>query len=143
MLNMPQAHRSQVRLCSAVGIALFFYVRADIMIWQRIFETDKLWHYAGAYHRGWYQMLLGLLAVGCLLLPSWRERILYAVTLYILAFNGTNDVLYYWLDGKAVPQTLAWLDNHFFILFSPVTAENLIVNCLIWITVLFILHRYA
>lgn len=130
-----------MRLLVSILIALFFYIRTDILIWQRIFETNQLWQYAGVYHRGWYMSLYGFILLGVLLLPTWREKLFYGITLLILCFNGTNDVLYYWLDGRALPERLEWLDRHFLILFSPVTRGTLLLNCALWIVAIFFLQR--
>lgn len=121
-------------------IALIFYTLTDIYIWQRIFETDQLWQYAGVYHRGWYFSLYGMIALGVLLLDGWRNKIFYGVSLYLLAFNGTNDILYYWLDGRVLPERLEWLDNHFLILFSPVTDTSLLFSSIIWFMLLVLFH---
>lgn len=121
---------------AALLVALIAYVRIDILIWGRIFEADQLWQYAGTYHRGWFVMLYGFIALGVLLLDTWRARIFYAASLAVLCFNGTNDILYYWLDGRQLPQVLPWLDNHPLILFSPVTDERLLLNCFLWLALL-------
>lgn len=123
----------------ALFIALLFYVRADILIWQRIFETNELWWYDWIYHKGWFTMLYGFIVLGVFFLNTWRERCFYGVSLYLCAFNGTVDVLYYWLDGRSLPQRLEWLDTHRFILFSPVTDVSLLLNCFLWLLFLVLL----
>lgn len=120
----------------AVATALCFYALTDIYIWQRIFETDQLWQYAGVYHRGWFFSLYGMIILGVLLLDGWKNKYLYAVSLYLLAFNGTNDILYYWLDFRKVPARLEWLDNHAFIFFKPVTDTSLLASCALWLLLL-------
>ena len=126
-------------------MSLCFYTLTDIHIWQRIFETDQLWQYAGVYHRGWYFSLYGMIALGVLLLNGYQNKIFYGVSLYLLAFNGTNDVLYYWLDGRPLPGRLEWLDFHKLILFKPVTDVSLLLSCLVWLSfliVFYLLLRY-
>jgi hypothetical protein len=126
-------NRKTPRTLLAIITALLFYTMIDILIWQRIFETDELWQYIGIYHRGWNFALYGFIVLGVLLLDGWREKIFYSLCLYVLCFNGTNDILYYWLDGRAVPARLEWLDNDPFIFFVPVTNTSLIASSSIWI----------
>ena len=65
----------------------------------------------------------------------WLEVAFFAATLHLFARNGTSDILYYWLDGRAIPQRLDWLDANQFVLFKPVIGEALILSSAIWISV--------
>ena len=121
----------------ALAVALCFYALTDIHIWQRIFETDQLWQYAGVYHKGWFFSLYGLIALGVLLLNGFGNKLFYGCTLYLLAFNGTNDVLYYWLDNRELPARLEWLDGHSLIFFKPVTDISLLASCALWLFLVF------
>lgn len=118
----------------AVLIALLSYVAVDIQIWQRIFETNEAWSFAQQYHYGWKIMLYGLLLMGAfLLLPDLKAVLVYTVSLWVLTHNGTEDVLYYWLDGRALLEgagvdTFHWLEDSTYIWFHPVTPENLLSN---------------
>ena len=131
------------KLVLAVVVSIIFYTLADILIWQRIFEANELWLGIGIYHKGWQMMLYGLMASGAiLLLPRWRQSVVFSVSLYTLAHSGLSDVLYYWLDGRAIPELLPWLDEAPLILFSPVTNSNLILGSLAWIGIWIIILNY-
>ena len=88
----------------------------------------------GLYHDGWRITLdaLSLCAI-VFLWGKWLEIAFFAATLHLFARNGTSDILYYWLDGRAIPQRLTWLDSNPFIPFKPVTSEALVLSALIWI----------
>ncbi len=123
---------------SALGVvtALVFYALADIMLWQRIFESHKLDYYAYLYHPGWYVMLVGEIVLGGLLLiPNWRAVIFYMGALPLLATSGMEDVLYYWLDSRPIPFLLPWLNINPVILFKPVTSANLLLSVSIWVAI--------
>lgn len=125
------------RIILAVFVTLLFYVAIDILIWQRIFESNELWDFADAYHLGWSIALIGFVILGMLLLwPRLFGGIVYAASVIILAHSGLEDILYYWLDGRIIPDRLPWLDQSPLILFSPVTRENLIVSALIWFCII-------
>jgi len=120
---------------AAIVVCLFFYTWTDILIWQRIFETHELWEIGiGAYHRGWQMALYGMLLLGFVIfLPDLRKGMLFALCLYCLAHSGLEDVLYYWLDGRAIPARLPWLDEAPLILFSAVTHLKLLLSALLWV----------
>ncbi len=48
----------------AAALALTFYTFADILIWQRIFETNQMVQYADIYHTGWFVSLAGYAILG-------------------------------------------------------------------------------
>lgn len=116
-----------------VIIALIFYAYIDILIWQRIFESDNMISYAGVYSKGFITVLISEVIIGSLLLcGNIKEMIFYASTLTLFGLNGTEDILYYFLDGKMLPNNLPWLDHSHFIFFKPVTKEGLIGNVIVW-----------
>ncbi len=118
----------------AVIVALLSYTIVDIMIWQRIFETHALSKFAYLYHPGWYVMLGGELILGALLLlPNWRAALFYVSTLTLLALCGVEDVLYYWLDRRPIPDYLPWLERNFLIFLKPVTANHLLISASVWV----------
>jgi hypothetical protein len=120
----------------AVLTALLSYTMVDIMIWQRIFESHNLNKFAYLYHPGWIAMLGGEIVLGALLLiPNWRAVLFYVVALISMALCGMEDILYYWLDGRAIPYYLPWLDRNPWILFKPVTSSNLLLSVSIWVGV--------
>lgn len=125
-----------IRSGLAVVTALVFYALADIMLWQRIFESHKLDYYAYLYHPGWYVMLVGEIVLGALLLiPNWRAMLFYVSALTLLAMSGLEDVLYYWLDGRSIPFWLPWLNVNPVIVFKPVTSTNLLLSVALWVGV--------
>ncbi len=117
----------------AVVVALLTYTIVDIMIWQRIFEKNELYIYSALYHPGWTVMLVGEMVLGALLLlPNWRAILFYLTALYTLATCGAEDVLYYWLDRRLIPDHLPWLDPAPLVLFKPVTAPRLLMSAALW-----------
>jgi hypothetical protein len=124
----------------ALVVALFFYARMDILIWQRIFETHALYELgAGAYHWGWIQSLFGFMILGVLVCyPNHRQMVTFPLSLAILAFSGLEDILYYWMDGKALPSVLPWLDRNP-LLLKPVTVERILISAAFWLVFVIVL----
>ncbi len=122
-------------------ISMFFYTKIDILIWQRIFEANAIWDIGlGSYHWGWFQALIGFLILGTFACyPNIRRMILFPISLTLLAFSGWEDILYYWLDGKAVPVRLPWLQANFLIL-HPVTSGSIFLSAGFWLAVVLILY---
>lgn len=122
------------RFWLALAVAIFFYTKMDILIWQRIFEANALWDLGvGSYHAGWTYALFGLMALGAVLFyPHLRRMVMFPLSLFILAFSGLEDMLYYWLDGRAIPAVLPWLNSNPLI-FQPVTRTHLILSAVLWL----------
>ena len=55
------------------ALALTFYTFADILIWQRIFETNQMVQYADIYHTGWFVSLAGYAILGLVLMWGGLE----------------------------------------------------------------------
>ena len=108
----------------------------DILIWQRIFETHDLIDLGiGKYHWGWVTALFGLIILGVLICyPHLRRMITFPLSLAALAFSGIEDILYYWLDQKAIPSRLPWLDSNP-LLLKPVTVERLLLSAVFWLVI--------
>ncbi len=125
----------------ALAVAMFFYAKTDILIWQRIFESHQLIEIGnGVYHWGWIQTLFGFMVLGAIACyPNIRRMILFPISLAILAFSGVEDILYYWLDGKPVPALLPWLNQNPLIL-RPVTEHSLFISVAFWIAVVILLY---
>src|SRR5215204_247419 len=120
-------------------IALFFYTLTDIIIWQRIFEANNMVEYAHAYHTGWFISLAGYATIGILLMwGSWKDCLYFLSALCVGAFSGFEDILYYILDGKPIPESLPWLANHPMIYES--SRMGLIGSVLFWLIALIILY---
>jgi len=95
----------------AAALALAFYTFADILIWQRIFETNQMVQYANVYHTGWFVSLAGYAILGIVFMwGAWKDCVYYLASLFVGAFCGLEDVLYYMLDGKPMPASLPWLE---------------------------------
>ena len=126
------------RFWLALTVALFFYAKMDILIWQRIFETHELIDLGiGVYHWGWIQALFGFMILGVLLFhPDIRRMITFPLSLGLLAFSGLEDILYYWLDSKSSPHYLPWLNSNP-LLLKPVTVERLLLSAGFWLLVVF------
>jgi len=121
------------RVVVALSVGLLFYALSDILLWQRIFEAHGLYQYDGAYQSGHVAILLALISSGMVLLLEARWWALwYGLAFYTLAFGGLADVLYYWLDGRALPAVLPWLDANRLILFHPVTSWSLLASAGLW-----------
>jgi hypothetical protein len=122
------------RILAALAIGLVFYALSDILLWQRIFETHALYQYDYRYQTGHRAVLVGMIAVGVILLYQTRLwAIWFALAFYTLAFSGVEDVLYYALDGRWIPDRCPWLDGNRLILFKPVTATSLILSAIVWV----------
>lgn len=61
------------RPVAAALVALLFYTITDILVWQRVFETHRMFEFASTYHTGWF-VSLAVLAMVYILLYFWRIR---------------------------------------------------------------------
>jgi hypothetical protein len=94
-------------------VALLFYTGTDILVWQRVFETHRMVQFADTYHTGWFVSLAGYAAIGMLLMwGAWRDCLYFIVSLLVGAFSGLEDMLYYLLDRKPIPESLPWLESN-------------------------------
>jgi hypothetical protein len=123
-----------IRFFSGLTIGIYFFTKIDILIWQRIFEANKLWDLGiGTYHQGWTYALFGFMALGVVFFyPNVRRMVTFPLSLTILAFSGLEDILYYWLDGRAIPAALPWLNTNPLII-QPVSSHNLLLSASIWL----------
>jgi membrane-bound metal-dependent hydrolase YbcI (DUF457 family) len=123
----------------AAAMALLFYTFADILIWQRIFETNQMIQYADIYHRGWFVSLAGYAIIGIILMwDSWRDVLYYLTALFVGAFSGLEDVMYYLLDWKPMPAALPWLDANPMIFH--ISRTGVIFSVILWMTALALLY---
>ncbi len=129
----------KLRSVFAALIALFFYTATDILVWQRIFETNKLVKFADTYHTGWFVSLAGYAIIGLILMwDNWKDCLYYVAALFVGAFSGLEDVLYYVLDHKPIPASLPWLGGNPMIYASSRT--GLISSVVFWLGALIILY---
>ncbi|HEX9840181.1 MAG TPA: hypothetical protein VGA72_12580 [Anaerolineales bacterium] len=123
----------------AAAMALLFYTLADILIWQRIFETNQMVQYATIYHTGWFVSLAGYAIMGVILMwGAWKDCLYFLISLFVGAFSGLEDVLYYILDGKPMPETLPWLEGNPMI--YHVSRVGVIGSVSFWIMALAVLY---
>jgi len=119
--------------------ALLFYTFADILVWQRIFEANNMVEHADMYHVGWFVSLAGYAAIGILLMwGEWKDCLFFLTSLFVGAFGGLEDVLYYVLDRKPMPEALPWLDNNPMI--YQVSRTGVLLSVLFWLISLAILY---
>jgi hypothetical protein len=129
----------KLRPVIAAALALLFYTFADILIWQRIFETNQMVQYANIYHTGWFVSLAGYAILGVVLMwGAWKDCLYYLVSLFVGAFSGLEDILYYILDRKPMPDTLPWLADNPMILH--VSRAGVIGSVSLWLAALVILY---
>jgi hypothetical protein len=123
----------------AALMALLFYTIADILIWQRIFEANQMVQFADIYHTGWFVSLAGYAIIGIILMwESWKDVFYFLTALFVGAFCGLEDVLYYLLDGKPMPDALPWLDGNPMIFH--ISRTGVILSVVLWLTGLVILY---
>ncbi len=123
----------------AAAMALIFYSFADILIWQRIFETNQMVEYANVYHTGWFVSLAGYAIIGLILMwGTWKDCAYYLISLFVGAFCGLEDVLYYILDGKPMPESLPWLEGNPMIYHA--SRVGVISSVLFWMLALVVLY---
>lgn len=129
----------QYRPVIAAIIALLFYTVTDILVWQRIFEANQMIQHANTYHTGWFVSLAGYAAIGVILLwDKWKDCLYFVAALFIGAFCGLEDVLYYLLDRKPIPASLPWLSNNPMIYQD--SRAGLVYSVMFWIVVLVVLY---
>jgi hypothetical protein len=122
-------------------IAILFYTVTDILIWQRIFEANEMTYYANTYHTGWFVSLAGYALMGLIFMwGSWRECLYFLAALFIGAFSGLEDILYYVLDGKHMPEALPWLDRN--PLVFDISRTGVIGSVVFWLSALVVLYVF-
>ena len=119
--------------------ALLFYTIADILVWQRIFEANNMVEHADTYHIGWFVSLAGYATIGLLLMwGEWKDCFFFLISLFVGAFSGLEDVLYYLLDRKPLPESLPWLDANPMI--YHISREGVLLSVLFWLMGLVLLY---
>ncbi len=129
---------SKLRPLLAALVALLFYGITDILVWQRIFEANQMTGFANSYHTGWIVSLAGYATVGVIVMSDhWKDCVYFVAALFIGAFSGLEDILYYVLDGKPMPASLPWLDGNPLIYSS--TRSGVISSVFFWVAALVVL----
>lgn len=129
----------KIRPVIVATLALLFYTLTDILIWQRIFETNNLTQYASTYKTGWLVTLVGYGVLGSILMwGAWKDILYFLISLFVLAFSGLQDMLHYVLGGEPIPETLPWLDANPMIF--EVSRTGVVSSVLFWIVALVIFH---
>jgi hypothetical protein len=120
-------------------MALLFYTITDIIVWQRIFEANHMVGYANTYHAGWFVTLAGYGSMGAVLMwDDWKDCLYFLATLFVGAFSGLEDVMYYILDRKPIPAQLPWLARNPMIYASSRT--GVISSIVFWLAILVIFY---
>jgi hypothetical protein len=129
----------KLRPLIAALMALGFYTITDILVWQRIFETNQLVMFANTYHAGWFVSLAGYAMVGVVVMSDRiKDCLFFLVALFIGAYSGLEDILYYVLDRKPVPESLPWLEHN--PLIRGTGRADLILSAIFWLAVLIALY---
>lgn len=98
-------------------------------------------YYANTYHTGWFVTLAGYALMGLVFMwGSWKECLYFLAALFIGAFSGLEDVLYYVLDGKVMPPYLPWLDPN--PLVFDTTRIGVLISVFFWLSALVILYFF-
>lgn len=84
-----------------------------------------------AYNAMWYLALLGFV----LILGVAYRSIALPLGVLLWSSNGGEDALYYWLQLRAVPSRLPWLDGHVLI-WQPPTDVSVIAGFVVGLVVL-------
>jgi hypothetical protein len=134
-----QTNMKRHRPIITASIAILFYTVTDILIWQRIFEANEMTYYADTYHAGWFVTLAGYALMGLIFMWGfWKECLYFLTALFIGAFSGLEDVLYYVLDGKHMPAYLPWLDRN--PLIFDTTRAGVLISVTFWLVALVLLY---
>lgn len=131
---------NKLRPLLAALVALLFYSVTDILVWQRIFEANQLIGYARTYHAGWFFSLAGYATVGLIVMSDhWKDCLFFLAALIIGAYSGLEDVLYYVLDGKPMPNSLPWLSGNPMMIYGSSRA-GVIFAVVMWLALLGLLY---
>lgn len=105
----------------------------DILVWQRLFEARGLYQFDTQYQNWHHAFLVLMIVAGTIWIRNlWAFG--FAVATWTLAYSGLADVLYYWLDLRAIPDRLPWLDiAHPWILVHPVSSAGVVISSTIWL----------
>jgi len=102
----------QFRALFAALIALLSYAVTDLLVWQRIFESNELIEYADTCRLGWFFLLTGYATVGVIMMSArWKDCVFFITAFGIGAYSGLEDVLCYVLDRKPLPASLPWMSG--------------------------------
>ena len=136
---MSKLSLKKFRPIFTASIALLFYTGTDILIWQRVFEANNLVKYANLYHTGWFMTLIGYAAVGLMLMwGAWKDCLYFLIALFVSAYSGLEDVLYYVLDRKPVPDNLPWLSGN--PLIMSVSRAGVFGSVFFWFAIMILLY---
>ncbi|PIZ89054.1 MAG: hypothetical protein COX90_01380 [Candidatus Nealsonbacteria bacterium CG_4_10_14_0_2_um_filter_38_17] len=100
----------------ALPVVIIFTIY-DIWMVEGLFGKLQIWEEIYIYHQATFRFLFPTIIVLIgLILHSWRFVMYSVVGIYC----GWLDILYYWLQGKALPKVYSWL------IFSP-TSSYLVI----------------
>lgn len=101
-----------IRLYLVFAVSFLAYTTIDILLWQRIFERNELWVFIPDYKTAWNTIMFSFMAVVSLALWDVKSSIWFCLAFFFSAWGGTEDVLYYVLDGREIPQYFHWLEGN-------------------------------
>ena len=130
-----------IRFFLGLAVAIYSFAKIDILIWHGIFIANNIAGLApDQYHLGWTYALYGFMALGFIFFyPDARRMVMFPLSLLILAFSGLEDALYYWMDSRAIPFLLPWLNDNPLIL-KPANRENVLLSAAVWLFVVIALE---
>jgi hypothetical protein len=71
---------------------------------------------------------------------SWKDCAYYLTALFIGAFSGLEDVLYYILDRKPMPDSLPWLEGN--PLIYHVSRTGVLFSVFFWLMTLMVIYLW-
>ena len=116
-------------------VSFILYTIVDILLWQRIFETHKLWQFIPQYKQGWFMVLILVMSTGAIALGDLKNALWFICAMWLGAWSGLGDVLYYVLDGKNLPEYYHWLEGAN--LFFGYDKSSVLITALFWQVVIF------
>jgi hypothetical protein len=124
--------RYQLKVLIVSLIALVAYTAIDI-------SSGPIWMKNGVYDQAAYDAYFVVWQValaGYLLLVAYFYRTLWVpLAVFAMTLNGTEDFLYYVLQGQGLPPTLPWLNGALLVFPKPATSSSVVLGA-VWGAVL-------
>lgn len=111
-------------------VSFVMYTWVDVLLWQRIFESHELWEFIPQYKRGWFMVLALVMATGAVALGDVKNSIWFVCAMWLSAWTGLEDVLYYVFDGRSLPEYYHWLEGSR--LFLGYDKHSVLATAFLW-----------
>ena len=111
-------------------VSFVLYTIVDILLWQRIFEIHELWEFIPQYKKGWFMVLALVMTTGAIALGDAKNAAWFICAMWLSAWTGLEDILYYVLDGKNLPEYYHWLEGSW--LFLGYDRQGVLVTDFLW-----------